>query len=126
MNFPVSTRCRLMVATIVLVLLAGCTYEYTLLVRVIDSSGIPVNVNTRIIVMKKAPDEGDLPALISEPVDSSGALEVRLCCDPNPQVWVYAFVDTNDSLHWEEGEYLQAAQNPLSVTDDETLIIQLD
>jgi len=126
MNFPVSTCCRLMVATIASLLLTGCTYEYTLLVRVIDSSETAVNVNTRIIVMQKAPDEIDLPALVSEPVDSSGELEVRLCCEPNPQVWVYVFVDTDHSLYWEEGEYLQAAQNPLSVTDDETLIIQLD
>ena len=113
-------------AIVASLMLAGCTYEYKLLVRVTDASGDPANVNVRVVVMTKAFDEDDLPALISDPVDSAGELEVSLCCSPNPQVWVYAFVDANASSYWDRGERLQAAQNPLRLDDDATLNIQFD
>lgn len=123
---PALFRLGCLAAIIVSLLLSGCTYEYTLLVRVIDTFGNPASDNVRVVVMEKAFDEGDLPALVSDPVNSAGELEVNLCCSPNPQVWVYAFVDVNGSSFWDEGERLQAAENPLSLDDDATLIIRFD
>lgn len=113
-------------AIVVLFLLAGCTYEYNLIVRVFDTSGDSAVTNVRVVVMKKAFDESDLSALISEPVNTAGELEVSLCCSPNPQVWVYAFIDANASSHWDLGERLQSAQNPVQLSDDATLDIHFD
>ena len=126
MKKAVVFRLRYLAAIGVSLLLAGCTYEYTLLIRVIDSSGNPANENVRVVVAERAFDERDLPELTSEPVNLAGELEVKLCCSPNPQVWVYVFVDANGSSFWDEGERLQAAENPFSVDDDVTLVIKFE
>lgn len=124
---PALFRYHQLATIVALLLLTGCSYEYKLSIRVIDSSGNPANANVRVIVMKQAYDEGELSALISDPVDSYGQLEISLCCSPKPQVWVYAFVDANASSHWDAGERLQTAQNPLHLTNDNTTVtIQFD
>ncbi len=113
-------------AIAILFSLTGCTYEYKLLVRVFDDTGDSAITNVRVIVVKKAIDESELSALISEPVNSAGELEVVLCCSPDPQVWVYAFIDSSASLHWDESEKIRSAQNPVQLSDDATLDIQFE
>ena len=126
MKKAVLFRSRYLAAISVSLFLTGCSYEYTLLVRVIDSSGNPANENVRVVVAERVFDERDLPALTSKSVNLAGELEVNLCCSPNPQVWIYVFVDANGSSFRDEGERLEAAENPFTVDDDVTLVIKFE
>ena len=126
MTNRLSFGCGHIVALVAAFLLTACTYEYKLLVRVFDSAGDSATANVRVVVIKRAIEQRELSALISEPVNSSGELEVSLCCSPNPQVWVFAFIDANKSSTWDTGERLQSARNPVNLNDDATLDIQFD
>ncbi|ASJ73298.1 hypothetical protein [Granulosicoccus antarcticus] len=110
------------------VVLSACSFAYQLRVTVVpgDQIGIEAIADVNIIIAKTPVQQSQSSSMMTLPVDEEGTLVTEICCSPDPDIWIYAFVDANRSGRWDSDETLVAdSNNPHRLSDDYTTTLVL-
>lgn len=99
--------------------LAACAYAYQLQVTIVPGHLVSgESMKDVSIIIAKVPHQRDqLSNMITLPLGESDSLTTAICCTPTPDIWVYAFFDTNGSGRWDPEEPLAMGNNnPIRLT----------
>ena len=94
---------RWMTTVALVLLLSACSYSYQLRDSIVtgESANATELADAAVIIAKSAHMPADLSGMMTPRTGADGILVTQICCTPSPQIWVYVFLDENQSGRWD-------------------------